>query len=392
MPKKQETLCEHFLLIENLEALIEDGMDIAKRFNSEEDFTSSKISKRVLCLECKFLKEKKNIKSHECVAQIFLDLRKNLIICGKCFCSAESIYFTQNRYIAENIEIQPRGFQNLGNTCFMNAVLQIFFTNKHFLNTMIHHTQCETSNCIYCAIKHILNTSKQDSTLIPKRFWNSFTFRNKTYQNSEQHDSQEFFNSLCNSLHDCSFFSKKIVHSKCYCVSHHLFGGTFSIKLKCTSCRKNVVCRIEPFFEISLAVNDTDVFKMLLNFLKEETLNTNEGCRRCNTTKGVNKITEIYEYPKILTLHIKLFTFNSKRLSKLSNNLTFSTNIQFNDKIKYSLIGTVNHTGSLNWGHYTSYTLIKGKWFFCNDICISEVEEQTVLKSTPYLLFYELNG
>jgi ubiquitin carboxyl-terminal hydrolase 22/27/51 len=62
-------------------------------------------------------------------------------------------------------------------------------------------------------------------------------------------------------------------------------------------------------------------------------------------------------------------------------------------KILYDLFGTVNHTGSLNQGHYVSNVKVDEQWYHCNDDFICKAGdgdgEKAVLDSTgAYMLFY----
>ena len=57
---------------------------------------------------------------------------------------------------------------------------------------------------------------------------------------------------------------------------------------------------------------------------------------------------------------------------------------------KYSLIATINHSGTLSRGHY--WACIKDLhspcWYLCNDKLVSNVEESYLNNTTLYILFY----
>ena len=57
----------------------------------------------------------------------------------------------------------------------------------------------------------------------------------------------------------------------------------------------------------------------------------------------------------------------------------------------YDLYGVVIHSGySTNSGHYYSYCKTQnGKWFECDDSCISPSSERVALDQEAYLLFYQ---
>jgi len=57
----------------------------------------------------------------------------------------------------------------------------------------------------------------------------------------------------------------------------------------------------------------------------------------------------------------------------------------------YDLFGVVNHSGSVNFGHYTANckNWKDGKWYNFNDSFVSEVSEKDIVSRSAYLLFYE---
>lgn len=55
----------------------------------------------------------------------------------------------------------------------------------------------------------------------------------------------------------------------------------------------------------------------------------------------------------------------------------------------YTLFAVINHIGTIEAGHYTSYVRqYKDKWFRCNDHQIVPATINDVLASEGYLLFY----
>ena len=78
--------------------------------------------------------------------------------------------------------------------------------------------------------------------------------------------------------------------------------------------------------------------------------------------------------------------------SQLGQYLTVPTTIE--DKIsfmnKYSLIATINHSGTLNRRHYCACIkdLHSSCWYSCNDKLVFNVEESPFNSTTSYILFY----
>ena len=60
---------------------------------------------------------------------------------------------------------------------------------------------------------------------------------------------------------------------------------------------------------------------------------------------------------------------------------------------KYSLVATINHSGTLDKGHYTAFVKDSKSldWYFCNDKSVSKALSTSVNNTTSYLLFYVRN-
>ena len=54
----------------------------------------------------------------------------------------------------------------------------------------------------------------------------------------------------------------------------------------------------------------------------------------------------------------------------------------------YDLFAVVNHHGTLSSGHYTNFCRSGSKWYKFDDAYVSQVDEDQVLRSEAYLLFY----
>merc|ERR1719436_1640741 len=60
----------------------------------------------------------------------------------------------------------------------------------------------------------------------------------------------------------------------------------------------------------------------------------------------------------------------------------------------YKLHATVDHSGSLGFGHYTAFARVGEAlddrvWFHFNDSTATRVEESEVVSKASYILFYE---
>ncbi len=108
--------------------------------------------------------------------------------------------------------------------------------------------------------------------------------------------------------------------------------------------------------------------------------------------------------PKVLILHLNRFqqgyysNIKNKGSIKFDRTLTLPKNVMHTDKqkdpIRYDLIGTINHVGSINAGHYYAVKkdIIEGeeRWFMCNDDVIRDtgINEHGNVSEYAYILIY----
>ena len=85
----------------------------------------------------------------------------------------------------------------------------------------------------------------------------------------------------------------------------------------------------------------------------------------------------------------------TKHLQKIACTPTLSVPLSGQDDqvsyVKFNLLGTINHSGSLERGHYTSFVKNQNNnlWFQCNDAAVLQSDENKVNNDTSYIYFYE---
>ena len=156
--------------------------------------------------------------------------------------------------------------------------------------------------------------------------------------------------------------------------------------------------------------NDINLYDCLNLFNSEEILEgDNEWyCNICKMHRDVNKKMDIFKTPYYLIIQLKRFKqdnemgqrsffnlFSSNKNSSLVsfpiNDLDLSKYIVSKEKQgkKYKLIGVINHYGGSSFGHYTAYCLNDGQWFEYNDDSVSLINENNIISSAAYVLFYK---
>ena len=123
-------------------------------------------------------------------------------------------------------------------------------------------------------------------------------------------------------------------------------------------------------------------------FFEKELLEDPLSCRVCNGPQNFIKNYEINKLPYILILSLKRFKYNENYNFKLRQLITYPIkDFELKNK-KYDLFGVVCHYGSINSGHYICIIKIKNKWIVFDDRRVYEVDENRVMNSNAYILFY----
>ena len=123
-------------------------------------------------------------------------------------------------------------------------------------------------------------------------------------------------------------------------------------------------------------------------FFEKESLEDPLSCSVCDGPQNFIKNYEIDKLPYVLILSLKRFKYNENINFKLKQLITYPiTDFELKNK-KYDLYGVVYHFGSINSGHYTCAIKYKNRWVMCDDRRLFEIDQENVMSSSAYLLFY----
>ncbi|XP_051903248.1 ubiquitin carboxyl-terminal hydrolase 2-like [Hippocampus zosterae] len=333
------------------------------------------------------------------------------------------------------------GLKNLGNTCFMNSILQCLSNTPELrdyclrevhrtdLNNNSNRTSPSTLVEEFAKLTQSLWTSVNNETFIPSDFRSQVQICAPKFAGCNQQDAQEFLRFLLDALHNEVNRAMACPRASVEDFDHlsdddkakrmwstylqredskvvDLFAGQLKSSLTCTVCgfRSNV---FEPFWDLSIPIapiisGEVTLKDCLRVFTEEDVLDGDERptCNRCKTRQKCTKRFSIQKFPQILVLHLKRFSESNIRASKLSTYVNFPLKdldlrefaSEGSERATYNLYAVSNHWGNTLGGHYTAYckNATVSEWYSFNDSKVSHMSCSQVRSSNAYILFYEL--
>ncbi|KAI3934580.1 hypothetical protein MKX01_034034 [Papaver californicum] len=301
------------------------------------------------------------------------------------------------------------GLENLGNTCFLNSVLQCLTYTQPFaayLQSGKHKSSCHIAGfCAMCAIQNHVSRALQSTgrILAPKDLVMNLRCISRNFRNARQEDAHEYMVNLLESMHKCSLpsgvpsqssgaYEKSLVHK--------IFGGRLRSQVKCTQCN---YCSntFDPFLDLSLEINRADSLrKALQHFTATEQLDGGEKhyqCQRCKQKVRALKQLTVDKAPCVLSIHLKRFG-SYVQGQKINKDVEFGSTLDLKPyysgphqgDLKYTLYGVLVHAGwSTRSGHYYCFVRTStGMWHSLDDNTVRQVSETMVLRQKAYMLFY----
>lgn len=327
------------------------------------------------------------------------------------------------------------GLKNLGNTCYMNSIIQCLSNTAVLVKYFVEDSYCDDIN----------EGSRQHGELaeelgaVIKAMWcnqyrsialwdlkNAVGKFHKPFQGYDQHDAHEFLIKLMDWLReDLNKVRQKIPPMKeqnhdgipDYIAAGKIevefrrrdqsiifasFHGLHRSSIECGTCKHRSLT-FEPFsiLTLSFPANGRSSLRDMLNHYYTDS-NIEYTCSKCKKMRNCIRKTDIWKLPPLLIIHLNRFEHDVLMRKKQNyvdfpmENLDLSSYVGMNNNSSsrysnFDLYGISNHYGTMDGGHYTAFCKSKGNnnWYKFDDHEVYELSRESVKTPAAYILFYE---
>ncbi|XP_076893955.1 ubiquitin carboxyl-terminal hydrolase 17-like isoform X1 [Bidens hawaiensis] len=312
-------------------------------------------------------------------------------------------------YNWKQVELQPFGLQNCGNSCYANAVLQCLLYTPPltaYLLEGFHSKRCVKRGwCLTCELQGLVMQAKYvNSPVSPVRILSHIENIGSNLGQGKEEDAHEFLRYAIESLQSVCI---KEARTKLNSSEEETtligltFGGYLRSKIMCMKCGGKSEQR-ERMMDLTVEIDgDITTLKDALDKFTCTEILDGENKYKCNMcklyVKAKKKLT-LLEAPNVLTIALK--RFQSGKYGKINKSIHFPEILDMTSYVNgksdkhpiYRLYGVVVHVDTMNdafSGHYISYVKnIQNRWFKFDDSMVNEVDLQHVLTKGAYMLLY----
>ncbi|XP_045513128.1 ubiquitin carboxyl-terminal hydrolase 3-like isoform X1 [Pieris brassicae] len=337
------------------------------------------------------------------------------------------------------------GLKNLGNTCFMNAVLQslnniqefsCYFSQLPSLEVKtngrkIYHSRSYSRQEMHDVVmaeelrKVLINLNNggcsSKGAISPECLFLVIWKVVPRFRGYQQQDAHEFLRYMLDRLHTELLqllppekaeggFVPRVPSTS---IVTAVFGGTLQSQVCCLVCGTESK-KFDPFLDLSLDLPEcgrhdapVTLTDCLASFVQVEELADTERyfCSSCKSKQKSTKQFWIRRLPNVLCLHLKRFRWHNYFRTKVDTAISFPLNSLDMSRFVlanvpdtrrsgrgnylYDLAAVIVHHGSgAGSGHYTAFAINEEQWFHFNDQTVRPTDANVVASCKPYIMFY----
>jgi ubiquitin carboxyl-terminal hydrolase 36/42 len=338
--------------------------------------------------------------------------------------------------------VQPTGLLNLGNTCFLNAVLQALRMCPPLVNYLLKDrtrtpaTRRESKKGPLVSALQLFFADMEAPVEPVYRPVGIVTALLNTvracdddwYQPRQQADAAECIQYLLDGIHDAVYRQVRItIHGEAETREQHSqmkalqswsqyfakefspivenFYGQYQICIECTKC-KNVSERFEPWLMLKAPIPgghtagaDVPTLEACMSAAFAPEMIPGYACEHCKSPQTAVMTTRISKLPNILLFTFKRFTNTGAKIRGQIDwdldALSLRPWMAFGRcpfsclpiSGKFRTFAVIEHCGSARGGHYRMFARKEQSWLECDDEAVQAVPTERVISADSYVIF-----
>ncbi|XP_034028420.1 ubiquitin carboxyl-terminal hydrolase 21-like [Thalassophryne amazonica] len=250
------------------------------------------------------------------------------------------------------------GLRNIGNTCFLNAIVQCLSHTRGLRDYCLHKSyrqerfskeEAKLMDAFHQVLSGLWDVNGSGTVVNPRQFYSVFKEVVPYFSGYSQQDAQEFLRFLLDKLHteinrrpyvrrtgkepEQKYVKFRIAEEAAAMWKKHLerddskivdlFSGQLRSSLHCSVCSHSSTT-FDVFCDLSLPIPKTSsagevTLKECLDlFSQEEKLDRENSpmCERCKRRTESTKRLSIQRFPQVIVIHLKRFTTSRWSISK----------------------------------------------------------------------------
>jgi len=336
-----------------------------------------------------------------------------------------------NNMNKQSFQREINGLSNLGNTCYINSVLQSICLNDDlcfFLLSEKYKKKMKVAdNPFMTNLTRTLRAMYDVKKIIaPISLIKTLDNEMDNLSIHSQQDAMDILMAILDKIDtilsrevnvkikplpncgDITINSKKewsTFLQKNYSEIKKFYYGQLCSLTRCEEC-KNESIIFEPTAHIPISLppleqnESTNIYDCFKTFNENERLEGENqySCSKCNKKTDALKRMSIKITPSHLVIQLKRFYYtNNYQGCKIHNfvDIPFDLDISSivydgeNKDCKYKLYSIINHMGNFGDGHYFTFSNVADKWYCFNDESVQEIDQTSVSNKYAYILFYK---
>jgi ubiquitin C-terminal hydrolase len=285
-----------------------------------------------------------------------------------------------------------RGLVNLGNSCWLNSVVQVLVRAPNFCS----RGDGEISAAFSALVEQL---GARGKPFRPSAFVAAINAKLDWLSVDEQQDANEFLMLFLDQLRNeqggtCVGLSSTDVETVRKCIEtpvDRVFAFIQKTTIVCEACELESVLYEKlsvMWLSIPLGGRETtleDCLRLYFSSFGGE----DRICEHCDKPCEYRMTYSCETFPDVLAIHLTRFKFKGNRWVKNNIRVSFTHDLTLGDgQANYELLGFVSHYGTMEDGHYTSIAKIESFYFEFNDTDVHPADPNKIFALQAYLLFY----